>query len=67
MIITRISASLLFVLVLVTVVQGKDMGTTGAPYALVGKDALRELDDRAKEVDWSKAFDRKHWEEGIKS
>jgi conjugal transfer pilus assembly protein TraW len=66
-IITRISGSLLLVLILAAAVQGKDLGTTGATYAIVEKDALREIEDRAKEINWATAFDRTKTEESIKN
>jgi len=63
---TRISGSLLLVLIIATAVQAKVLGTVGATYAIVERDALREIEDRAKEIDWAKAFDRKDWEDRIK-
>ena len=67
MIITRIFGSILLFLLLATTVLGKDLGTTGATYAIVEKDALREIEDRAQEINWAKAFDRAKTEERIKN
>lgn len=67
MVITRIFGSLLLVFFLVAIVHGKDLGTTGATYAIVEKDALREIEIRAKEIDWKKAFERTKAEEKIKN
>jgi conjugal transfer pilus assembly protein TraW len=64
---TRISVSLLLVFFLATAVQAKNLGTVGATYAIVEKDALREIEDRAKEIDWTKAFDRTKTEDKIKN
>ena len=36
----------------------KDLGTFGAVYDIVEKDALKELEEKAKSVDFSKAVDR---------
>jgi len=63
---TRISVSLLLVLFLAAVVHGKDLGTAGATYPIAEKDALREIEERAKEVDWEKAFDTKRMKERIR-
>ncbi len=37
----------------------RDLGTFGAVYDIVEKDALKELEEKAKSVDFSKAVDRK--------
>lgn len=63
---TRISGSLLLVLFLVATVHGKDLGTVGATYPIAEKDALVEIEERAKEVDWEKAPDRKKMKERIR-
>ena len=39
-------------------VVAKDLGTFGAVYDIVEKDALKELEEKAKSVDFSKAVDR---------
>ena len=36
----------------------RDLGTFGAVYDIVEKDALKELEEKAKSVDFSKAVDR---------
>ena len=65
--ITRISGSLfLLILFLAAAVHGKDLGTIGATYSIAEKDALREIEERAKEVDWEKAFDRKRMKDRIR-
>ena len=37
----------------------KDLGTFGAVYDIVEKDALKELQEKAKSVDFSKSVDKK--------
>lgn len=64
---TRISGSLLVVLILATAVQAKVLGTVGATYAIGEPDALREIEERAKVIDWAKSFDRVKTEDRIKN
>jgi len=37
----------------------KDLGSFGKTYPVAEKDALTEIEDRAKQVDWSKVLDKK--------
>jgi conjugal transfer pilus assembly protein TraW len=63
---TRISGSLLLVFLLAATVHGKDLGTIGATYPTAEKDALVEIEERAKKVDWEKALDMKKMKESIR-
>lgn len=40
-------------------VQAKNIGTFGMTYRIVEQDALVEIEDRARQVDWSKVFDKR--------
>lgn len=44
-----------------------DLGDVGATYPIAERDALVEIEERAKAVDWEKAFDRKRMEEKIRN
>lgn len=44
-----------------------DLGNIGATYPVVERDALAEIEERAKAVDWGKAFDPKRTRERIKN
>jgi len=63
---TRISGSLLLVILLAATLHGKDLGTVGATYPIAEKDALVEIEERAKKVDWEKALDMKKMKESIR-
>lgn len=39
--------------------HAKDLGTVGATYAIAEKDALAEIEQKAKNIDWSKVIKRK--------
>lgn len=39
--------------------QAKDLGTIGATYSISERDAVEEMQERAKQVDWQKLFDKK--------
>jgi conjugal transfer pilus assembly protein TraW len=43
----------------VTPVLGKDLGSFGRTYPIAERDALREIEERASQVDWNKVLDRK--------
>ena len=43
----------------VSVAQARDLGTVGATYPIAEKDALTEIEERAKSIDWSKVIKRK--------
>ncbi len=54
------------VLLSTAAVQARDLGTYGAVYPIAEKDALSEIEARAKEVNWKKALDPKKAEKKIK-
>ena len=54
----RIFAIAFLCLFMASTVVGKDLGTFGTVYDIVEKDALKELEEKAKSVDFSKAVDR---------
>jgi conjugal transfer pilus assembly protein TraW len=54
----RTFAAAFFCLLLVSTVMARDLGTFGAVYDIVEKDALKELEEKAKSVDFSKSVDR---------
>jgi len=43
----------------VTSVQAKVLGTFGTTYQIAEKDALAEIEERARQVDWSKVLDKR--------
>jgi len=45
----------------------KNLGTIGATYSIVERDALQEIEERAAQVDWKKLFDKEKNEERIKN
>jgi conjugal transfer pilus assembly protein TraW len=47
--------------------QSRDLGTSGATYSIAERDALEEIEERARQVDWGKLFDREKSEQKIKS
>ncbi len=54
----RVLAAAFFCLLLASTAAARDLGTFGAVYDIVEKDALKELEEKAKSVDFSKAVDR---------
>jgi conjugal transfer pilus assembly protein TraW len=44
--------------VMASIATARDLGTFGAVYDIVEKDALKELEEKAKSVDFSRAVDR---------
>jgi conjugal transfer pilus assembly protein TraW len=42
--------------------QGKDLGSFGRTYPIAEKDALTEIEERARQVDWNKVLDKKKLE-----
>jgi conjugal transfer pilus assembly protein TraW len=57
-----IRCSILVVVILslwIVSAQAKDLGSFGKTYPVSEKDALTEIEDRAKQVDWSKVLDKK--------
>lgn len=45
----------------------RDLGAFGATYPIFERDALEEIEDRAKQVDWGKLFDKEKNEQKVKS
>jgi conjugal transfer pilus assembly protein TraW len=58
----RLGLALLAVLVAVSA-HAKNLGSVGTTYAIAEKDALTEIEERAKRVDWGKVLQRKPVEE----
>ena len=54
----RILVATFLCLLSASTVAARDLGTFGAVYDIVEKDALKELEEKAKSVDFSKAVDR---------
>ncbi|SNB45430.1 hypothetical protein [Geobacter sp. DSM 9736] len=46
-----------------SVVHAGNLGTVGAMYEIAEKDALAEIEDRARNIDWSKVIKRKQIED----
>jgi conjugal transfer pilus assembly protein TraW len=46
---------------------GKDLGTVGATYPIAERDALSEIEERAKQVDWGKALKKDRMESAVKN
>ena len=67
MIFTRGLGSVFILLTFVTTVQAKHLGTFGATYPIAEKDALQEIREKAKSIDWDKAFNRNMWEKKLKA
>jgi conjugal transfer pilus assembly protein TraW len=67
MIFTRGLGSLFILLALVTTVQAKHLGTFGATYSIVEKDALEEIRDKARTTNWERAFSREMWEKKLRA
>jgi len=57
--------AVLFSLFLVQAAVCADLGDVGATYPIAERDALAEIEERAKAVDWGKAFDSKRTRERI--
>jgi len=56
---------LVFVL-LVTPVYGKNLGVVGATYPIAERDALEEVEEKVKGVNWSEYFSRQRIERAVK-
>ena len=56
--IRRILTAAFVCLLMASTAVARDLGTFGAVYDIVEKDALKELEEKAKSVDFSKAVDR---------
>jgi conjugal transfer pilus assembly protein TraW len=48
-------------------VYSKTLGEYGTTYPIIEKDALEEIEERAKAIDWNKHLDKKKWEDKIKN
>jgi conjugal transfer pilus assembly protein TraW len=46
--------------------QAKDLGTIGATYPVIERDALEEIEERAKQVDWGKLLSAEQNEQRIR-
>lgn len=57
-----LSVAMMAVLV-VSTANARELGTVGATYAIAEKDALVEIEQKAKGIDWSKVIKRKPIEE----
>jgi conjugal transfer pilus assembly protein TraW len=57
----------LFLIALTGTVYAKDLGVIGAIYPISEMDALQEIEDRAREIDWGKYFDREKMKKVIKN
>jgi conjugal transfer pilus assembly protein TraW len=53
-----ILAAVVLCLLITSMAVARDLGTFGTVYDIVEKDALKELEEKAKSVDFSKAVDR---------
>jgi conjugal transfer pilus assembly protein TraW len=58
------AASVLFI---VSVSAAKDLGRTGATYDIAEPDALVEIEEAARRVDWEKAFDKEKAKRALKA
>jgi conjugal transfer pilus assembly protein TraW len=48
----------LFLIALTGTVYAKDLGVVGATYPVSEKDALQEIEERARQIDWGKYFNK---------
>ncbi len=48
-------------------VHARDLGTIGTTYPITERDALEEIEDRAKQVDWGRIFDNDRNAERIRN
>jgi conjugal transfer pilus assembly protein TraW len=58
----RLGLALLFILSAVSA-HAKELGSVGTTYGIAEKDALAEIEERAKGIDWGKVLQRKPIEE----
>jgi len=59
--------AVLFSLFLVQAAVCADLGDVGATYPIAERDVLAEIEERARAVDWGKAFDPKRMSEKIRN
>lgn len=55
----RIGLAAIGLMVSVSSAQAKDLGTFGMTYRIAERDALAEVEERAKQVDWHKVLDKR--------
>ncbi len=55
------------VLIIAVSVQAKDLGIMGTTYPIAEKDALAEIEERARQVDWEKAIKKDKMETAIRN
>ncbi|MEW6419882.1 MAG: hypothetical protein AB1480_17495 [Nitrospirota bacterium] len=61
----RILSSLLLI-ALTNTIYAKDLGVVGATYSIAEKDALQEIDERARQIDWGKYLNKDKMEKLVK-
>ena len=59
--------TILFVFVLHTPSFSKVLGVTGRVYPIIEKDALEEIEERARGMDWGAYLDPERWKEKIRN
>lgn len=57
--IKRTGLAVIALVLCVTSVQAKELGTFGMTYRIVERDALAEIEERARQVDWHKVLDKR--------
>lgn len=55
----RIGLAAIGLMVCVSSAQAKELGTFGMTYRIAERDALTEIEERAKQVDWHKVLDKR--------
>jgi len=66
-ILNSVVAALLILLGQAGVAYARNLGVVGATYHIAEKDALKEIEDKAKQVNWGEAFSREEMEKKIKA
>lgn len=62
----RTAGSLLALIALTGIVYAKDLGVVGETYSIAEKDALREIEERARQIDWVKYFNKEKMEKVVR-
>lgn len=57
--IKRTGLAVIALVLCVTSAQAKELGTFGMTYRIVERDALAEIEERARQVDWQKVLDKR--------
>ena len=57
--IKRTGLAVIALVLCVTSVQAKELGTFGMTYRIVERDALAEIEERTRQVDWHKVLDKR--------